>query len=396
MSWSSRERLQAALSAQKPDHVPCAFMIFAALSRRCTDWVAFVEAQMQLGLDVVVKLPFHAGHVERRQTECGDLPGFPIRFGPEVRVRDWREDPLGERYPILHREYVTPGGRLQTAVVKTEDWVHGDRVPLFDDFVIPRARRRLIATPADLEALRYLLPLPTAEDLREAREANAQARRLAERHGLLTEAGWGVLFDAACWLAGIEELVIMAMDQPDFFRHLLSLLGEWNRRRMEFMLEEKVDLFVRRAWYETTAFLSPDLYRQFILPELRKDVALVHQAGARFAIISTQGYRPLLETYLEAGVDALIGVDPLQDRSADLIDTKRRTRGRMALWGGVNGFLTVERGTPEEVRCAVREAMATLAPGGGFVLSPVDNVTRDAPQVWENVRALIDEWQRLR
>jgi hypothetical protein len=36
-----------------------------------------------------------------------------------------------------------------------------------------------------------------------------------------------------------------------------------------------------------------------------------------------------------------------------------------------------------------------LAPGGGFVLSPVDNVREYTPTAQTNVAALIDEWQQL-
>jgi len=56
---SSRERMLAALNGKKPDHIPLAFMIFTALEERLEkegkggDQAAFIEAQMELGLDTV-------------------------------------------------------------------------------------------------------------------------------------------------------------------------------------------------------------------------------------------------------------------------------------------------------------------------------------------------------
>jgi hypothetical protein len=47
------------------------------------------------------------------------------------------------------------------------------------------------------------------------------------------------------------------------------------------------------------------------------------------------------------------------------------------------------------VRAEVRQAMRMLAPDGGFILSPVDNVREDTHQSRENVLTLIGEWQRL-
>jgi uroporphyrinogen decarboxylase len=91
-------------------------------------------------------------------------------------------------------------------------------------------------------------------------------------------------------------------------------------------------------------------------------------------------------------VDVLIGVDP---REWDIVETKRLLGDRVCLWGGVNGHLTVEQGSEDEVRNEVREAMRVLAPGGGFILSPVDNVRRDTEVARANVALLIDEWRRL-
>jgi len=103
---------------------------------------------------------------------------------------------------------------------------------------------------------------------------------------------------------------------------------------------------------------------------------------------------PLVRYILEAGVDVIIGVDPVQGKGTDLRRLKAATGGA-ALWGGVNGFLTVEMGAPEEVAKAVREAIDALAPGGAFILSPVDNVRDDSPRAWENVRTVIEACHRF-
>ena len=393
---SSRDRMLEAIACREPDYVPCSFMIFNGLRKNCKDQFEFVEKQLELGLDTCVGVPVRDTKRDRSKTEQGDLHGLPVRFAPEVEVADWPEDKPGERYPIVHREYRTPAGTLTTAVHKTEDWVQGDRVPIFDDFVIPRARKRLITGPDDLPALKYLLALPSDGDIAAFRAGARPAKALAAKHELLTVGEWGVLFDAACWLCGMEELAIAAIDRPEFVQELLGIIAEWNRRRMAVILDEGVDLFIRRAWYETTDFLSPDAYRRLILPVLQEDVRVAHQAGAKLAVITSSSYTPLLDMYLDSGIDVLIGQDPVQDARADFTLTKQRLAGKVCLWGGVNGFVTVERGTLDEVRDAVRYAMDSLAPGGGFILSPVDNVTLDDERTWANVHTLIETWRQCR
>ena len=105
---------------------------------------------------------------------------------------------------------------------------------------------------------------------------------------------------------------------------------------------------------------------------------------------------PLLDILLESGIDVLIGVDPVQGRGTDLREFKRKLNGKICMWGGVNGFVTVEMGSREEIRIAVETAMDILAPGGGFILSPVDNIRDTSEEVWESVEFMIQVWKEHR
>jgi uroporphyrinogen-III decarboxylase len=185
-------------------------------------------------------------------------------------------------------------------------------------------------------------------------------------------------------------MVYAAFDQPAFLEALLAQIAAWNRRRMEVVLASSVDLYIKRAWYENTLFWSPKTWKRFILPHLQADAELAHAAGAKFGYLITADCMPLLELIAEAGVDVIQGVDPAR---YDLAETKRRIGGRVCLWGGVNGHMTVEMGTPEAVAEEVHLAMTTLAPGGGFILSPVDNVREDNALTRRNVAALIAAWR---
>jgi uroporphyrinogen decarboxylase len=110
----------------------------------------------------------------------------------------------------------------------------------------------------------------------------------------------------------------------------------------------------------------------------------------------TSGSMPLLDILVEANLDVLIGVDPIQGKGTDLAMMKQKLTGKICLWGGINGFVTVERGSKTEVREAVRDAIKTLAPGGGFILSPVDNIRDTSEKTWENVMAMLEAWQEMR
>ena len=107
----------------------------------------------------------------------------------------------------------------------------------------------------------------------------------------------------------------------------------------------------------------------------------------------TKGIMPLLEDFLEIGIDVLWGPDPVQG-GADLPALREKVGGRICIWGGMNAILTLGEGAPADARRAVEEAIRTLAPGGGFVLFPVDQIVAGTP--WENIEAMLGRWRELR
>ena len=390
---TSRERLARTLRHQPTDYVPCCFMSFTALRRRCQENLyELVKAERAMGLDSFLFIPTLS---RPQRSEHPELRGLPVRFDPAVGMRERREEVPGQ-HAVLHKEYLTPAGKLQTSVRLSDDWPHGDHIPFMDDYQVPRAIKPLLTGDAvELEALRYLLTPPQSDDIAQFKAEAERAHAFAREQGVLLAGGWGVGADMANWLCGFENLMLLENDQPAFVEGLLKMIHVWNQQRMAVVLSGKVDLFIYRAWYEGCDFVNPKLYRQVILPRLKSDVALAHEHGAMFGYICSSGMWPLLDDYLEAGVDVLIGIDPVQGTHTDLVAIRKKTTGRICLWGGVSGAVTVEMGEKEEIRAAVRQAIETLGPEG-FNLSPVDNITLDAPQTWQNLEVFIDEWKRRR
>lgn len=405
VEMTSRERMLAALNGGKPDHVPMAFMIFSALEERLAakhgfeDPAASIEAQVALGVDTVVDLRMFAP--ESKEIGHNDARGFPVRFAPDVKTRQWAEVSSDHSYPVLHKEYITPSGRLSIAVDQTEDWPYGDaergdfNVPFMDDYLAPRALKHLLENRLDLAAMRHLLASPTEEDVKVTHAAWDRGKALACKHDLLLAGGWGVGADALAWFCGLQNAVMMAMDDPVFLADILGLISAWNKQRMRAYLEYGVDLFIRRAWYEGTELWSPSLFRQFFFPIIREEVRMAREAGVKYGYILTSGSMPLHDMLIELDIDVLIGPDPVQGKGTNLKCMSEQLRGKIPTWGGVNGFITVEQGTPEGIDTAVREAIETLGPEG-FILSPVDNVSDPSDAVWKNVLSMIESWKKYR
>ena len=204
--------------------------------------------------------------------------------------------------------------------------------------------------------------------------------------------------DAMAWLSGYEQVMTLSLTRPDLVREYARIIHEWNLRQIEVYLDvTDADLIVRRAWYETTEFWTPAAYREILAPTIRKEAEVVHQAGRKYGYIITSAFGPLVDDMLDAGIDVLIGLDPEEGKGTSLERIKAKFRERRrALWGGVSGAVTVEMGTTVETEAAVRLALDVLGRDGGFILSPVDNVREDTPNVRRNTDALVAAWKRLR
>ena len=385
---SSRDRMLAALSCQTPDHPPCSFMIFGALHQRSESYLDFVVRELELGLDAFVMLPPRPPIV---WNDHYNLHGLPVPFHPQVSIEEEILHPANAPEPVMVKTYHTPAGDLTARVRQTEDWRWGDHVPFLDDFIIPRSSKFIVENEDDLAAFQYLLEALTPAEITEFQKMSEPAITFARERDLLLAGGWGVGADMIGWVHGLETLVYDVYDRPEFVQTLLSMIADWNRQRMGVLLDAGIDLYIKRAWYENTDFFTPRMWKKLILPELARDADLAHKAGAKMGYIITARAMPLLNLIAEAGVDVLIGVDP---EAFDLVETKRTLGGKVCLWGGVNGHLTIEHGTPESVQAEVKTAMDTLGPDG-FILSPVDNVREDTPVAMNNVRTLIQTWQEM-
>lgn len=387
----SRQRLLRAIAHQDVDYIPCSFMSFSILrNKHKQDRFTATKAELEMGLDPTLFIPT-ASRWQRR--DHPDLRGLPVRFHPGVKTRTWREgDSLTGR---LFKEYETPAGKLSTSVRLSDDWPHGEFIPFIDDYQIPRADKPLVTSPKDLEALQYLLIPPLQADVQAFGAEASMARSFVDENRVLLAGGWGVGMDMANWLCGMENLMILMLEQPQFVSQILEMIHQWNMRRMEIVLSAGIDLYIRRAWYEGCDFVIPRFYQREALPRLKAEVALVHERGVKFGYICSSGTKPMLDFYNEAGIDVLIGIDPIQGTYTDMPLMKEKIGERVCLWGGVSAAVTVERGSEAEIRSAVRQALETLGPKG-MILSPVDNFTVDEPGTWNNIDIFINEWKSQR
>lgn len=385
---SSRERMLAVIRYEEPDHVPLVFNSFGFQPPPHLQWSDDIEQARvwtSLGVDAWIGT------------------GLPLVSHPEVTVRSWEEQPPGERHQVMVKEYQTPAGPIRQEVRRTDDWesenwpghAPGAAIRLFDDYNGPRYRRPPIETEEDIERLRYLMQPLDGPELDAYRSRIEALVKQAHDVGVMVFAQASIGTDGAIQLCGTNQVLDLALDRPDLFRALLDVIHEWDRRNVEVLLDTPVDLIMRRGYYEGTSFWSPALFREHFAPRLQELTDIAHQADRLMGYTMSVGVMPILDDLAKIGYDVHYLLDPIPDgRPIDLDRVKSVFNGKIAVIGGLNAPITLETGTPEDIRNEVHEAVRALAPGGGFGLSAAEAIFATTP--WESIEQVIAAWKEVR
>ena len=142
-------------------------------------------------------------------------------------------------------------------------------------------------------------------------------------------------------------------------------------------------------------FMSNDAYRELYQPYHKRLNDWVHAHTGWKTFIHTCGaIEPLIDDFVNSGFDIL---NPVQVSAAGMnaANLKARYGEKIVFWGGgIDTQRTLSFGTPDEVRDEVRQRVATLNKGGGFVFNTVHNIQATTPQ--ENLVAMLDALKDLR
>ena len=143
--------------------------------------------------------------------------------------------------------------------------------------------------------------------------------------------------------------------------------------------------------HTTGTFVSPRDFRRLFLPALRFNEAAIHGRGLDWFHHSCGDNRPILDQFVEVGLDCLQSLQPQAGMSPAMV--KQASGNRLAAWGGVD-VANLVAGTPEDVRNDVRRAMEKAKPGGGFLLGSSHSIAWGTK--YDNFMAMLDEFEKLR
>jgi uroporphyrinogen decarboxylase len=135
---------------------------------------------------------------------------------------------------------------------------------------------------------------------------------------------------------------------------------------------------------ERMTLMSPRHYREYVKPYEKELVDRAHRRGLKIVKHSDGNIWAILDDLLELGFD---GIHPIQPQCMDIAEVKRHVAGKACVLGNIDCRTLLPSGTPDEVARSVRETIARVAPGGGYILGS-SNTIHPACKA-ENVIAMV-------
>lgn len=374
MSLTSRERVMTAINHEEPDRVP----IIIGTSNTTT----------------MKMKPY------QRLKDCLEIQADDcyIYDWPELGSAALDEQVLG----ILNSD---ARGVLDRFPEKTyqRNQNRAPHTPFFDDWGIgqietqpgvwfpgyhPMAEAQ---TLADIEAY----PWPDMDDPSRVAHVRAQAKQLAEENKYAIIATPWLLFpfERANALMGMEGFLPQLVMNRDFAQALLIKITELCKVLMGNFLDELgdyVDIIKigDDLGTQESLMISPKMYREMLKPLHADFISFIRERTDAKVFFHTDGdVFDLVEDFIEIGVDILNPIQTSAGKMSNLEELKKRFGNNLTFCGAIDTQDILPFGSPDQVRQEVRRVIATLGPGGGYMVAPVHTIMDEISP--DNILAMV-------
>jgi uroporphyrinogen decarboxylase len=270
-----------------------------------------------------------------------------------------------------------PGSMFQPAENPSADVAGGKRYWVDDN-------QGPIGTWDDFE--RY--PWPT-DVLRINFLPRVTARRVPE--GMKVMIIPGGVFEWTTWLMGLVPFCYALADQPDLVDAVIERVSDTIYRVVDDLVDESYvgGVFMGDdLGYASGTLVSPRILRQKFLPQTKRIVDRVRNAGKLFVLHTCGNVYAIMDDLIDLGIHAK---HSFEDKILPVEEVYQRWGDRLALVGGVDVHLLTS-GSEAQVRHRTREILEVCGTDGGYVLGTGNSVANYIPL--RNHRAMLDEGRR--
>lgn len=199
---------------------------------------------------------------------------------------------------------------------------------------------------------------------------------------------WCPFFHDLSYLFGTEELLVFMLTEPEIVKEANERICKFYYEANELFFQaaaDKIDaLFIGNDFGTQNALMiSPELFREFYLPWIKKFAEQAHRYGLQFVVHSCGSIVDIIDDLVEVGVDCL---HPMQTSARGMSPESLAERylGKMTFMGGIDTQDLLLNGTIDDVDREIEKLFSAF--DNGFILGPsheallptvnLDNVVR--------------------
>jgi len=202
-------------------------------------------------------------------------------------------------------------------------------------------------------------------------------------------------------IGGIFEPCVNPIGHVNFFRYIYTnpnfihrVLENEKKRSIEItkiFVDEGAEVVALEDDYSDKhgPQISPEHWVQFVFPRLKEVADACHKTGALLVLHSCGNMEPLIQYFIESGVDAIQSLEPTA--GIDLSGVKEVYGDKVCLIGNID-LNTLGLGRPKQVAELVRDSVIAAASGGGYMLGATHGIyplTKNLHKLSENFLALV-------
>jgi len=186
---------------------------------------------------------------------------------------------------------------------------------------------------------------------------------------------------------GMDKLFMNYILAPDLVKEVSEIVWCYKSKSIRNAIEIGADAIILGDDYagRTGTLMSPDHFREFVLPYLKKAVNIAHKNGSCLIKHTDGNIWKIIDDIIDAGINAINPLEPIADM--DIGKVKKKYGERVCLIGNIDCAMLLPMGTRIEVEEAVKETIAKAAPGGGYIMASSNSIHSGVKP--ENYRTMV-------
>lgn len=371
---TGRDRLLVLLQGEIPDRVPVSFLVQEVFlsyyypKKTAVDRIKdAVECARELGFEVMTR----GREVETPYFLKKSYTNWDVEL--KTKIQD------GNLYQIT--EITTPKGVLKEVKGSEYNPRLGSGVHLI-------TTEYLIKEEKDLDIFDAYMPQIDSNTIDEIKNFASYTKKVIGETGISAPWGWAGVFNVAATYRKMEDLLMDAYLNRDFYERYMSTLTEKQILYNNVLTDTEYDCIGIGGNIANSSIVGKDFFDEFILPYEKRLVTSIKESG-KYALYHNCGNAKVLqESYADMGIDIWENIAKPPRGDNDLKQTKALIGDKVILMGNIDLVDFLRNSTIHEVEKEVEEIIAAGKPCGKFIFSGNDCLEPDTPI--ENIKKAVE------